>query len=147
MGGNFREMLYTVIRINFRGSNFRGTRVRAIDADDVIWKLVHVAWWPKYSFNDIALHCIAWVRRYFVSKRRVGDPVLEKNYHANARMATILIAVSYWPRFSSPGPVISITTRGTAGDRGACQSRTLSTGCSHAGTATKSRTVYLNDGT
>ena len=29
--------------------------------------------------------------------------MLEKNYHANARMATVLIAVSYWPRFSSPG--------------------------------------------
>ena len=39
------------------------------------------------------------------------------------RMATVLIAVSYWPRFLSPGsePVISITTRGTAGDRGHCQ--------------------------
>ena len=36
LGGNFREMLDTVVRINFRGSNFRGTRVRAIDADDVI---------------------------------------------------------------------------------------------------------------
>ena len=46
MGGNFREMLDTVVRINFRGSNFRGTRVRAIrvhaiGADDVIWKLVY----------------------------------------------------------------------------------------------------------
>ena len=89
------------------------------------------------------------MRRYFVSKRRVRGPVLEKNYHANARMATVglLIAVSYWPRFSSPGsdvrrPVISITTRGTAGG-GSCQSRTLSTGCSHAGTATKSRTYSV----
>ena len=51
--------------------------------------------------------------------------------------------------FVAGGPVISITTRGTAGarDRGSCQSRTLSTGRSHAGTTTKSRTVYLNDGT
>ena len=36
MGGNFCEMLDMVIRINFRGSNFRGTCVRAIGADDVI---------------------------------------------------------------------------------------------------------------
>ena len=36
-GWKFREMLDMVVRINFRGSNFRGTRVRAIaiDADDV----------------------------------------------------------------------------------------------------------------
>ena len=33
--------------------------------------------------------------------------MLEKNYHANARMATVLIAVSYWPRFSSPGSSLS----------------------------------------
>ena len=44
--------------------------------------------------------------------------MLEKNYHANARMATVLIAVSYWPHFSSPGFSHSITTQGEAGGRG-----------------------------
>ena len=55
--------------------------------------------------------------------------MLEKNYHANAGMATVLIAVSYWPLFflRRRGPVISITMQGTAGDiedpvnRGHCQ--------------------------
>ena len=55
--------------------------------------------------------------------------MLEKNYHANAGMATVLIAVSYWPLFflRHRGPVISITMQGTAGDiedpvnRGHCQ--------------------------
>ena len=74
--------------------------------------------------------------------------MLEKNYHANARMATVLIDLLWRASFFVAGVQSSyaITTRGTAGDRGSCQSRTLSTGCSHAGTATKSRTVYLNDG-
>ena len=36
-------MLDAVIRINFRGSNFRGIGIRIIVADDVISKLAHVA--------------------------------------------------------------------------------------------------------
>ena len=62
MCGNFCEMLDTVIGINFRGSNFVAPAFTLIiAADDVIRKLVHMCdgAWPKYSFNDIALHCIA----------------------------------------------------------------------------------------
>ena len=68
--------------------------------------------------------------------------MLEKNYHDNARMATVLIAVSYWPR------VLSKSSRSQReGKLVVEESRTLSTGCSHAGTATKNPTVYLNDAT
>ena len=49
MGGNFREMLGTIVRINFCGSNFRSTctapvlvpRARYV-TDDVVRKLVPV---------------------------------------------------------------------------------------------------------
>ena len=51
MGGNFREMLDTVIRINFRGYNFRGTRVRAIGADDVISKISTRGWTAEVQFQ------------------------------------------------------------------------------------------------
>ena len=137
MGGN---LLDTVVRINFRGSNFRGTRVRAsasaIGADDVIWKLVHVVWWPKYSFNDIALHCIPWVRRYFVSKRHAGGQCWRRTNMLTREWQpywSVCCDESYWLHFSSPGSrSISITTWGTTGDRGSCQSRTLSTGCRYS---------------
>ena len=61
---------------------------------------------------------------------------------------SICCGESYWPRFSSPwSPIQSQREGQLAGDRGSCRSRTLSKGRSHTGTATKSRTVYLNDGT
>ena len=80
-----------------------------IGADDVIWKLVHVFWWPKYGYNDIALHCIAWVRGYFISKRHVGGQCCRRTNMLTREWQpywSICCGESYWPRFSSPGPVI-----------------------------------------
>ena len=72
--------------------------------------------------------------------------MLEKNYHDNARingnhidrcelLASFFVAGVQSSRSQREGKLVVE------------ESRTLSTGCSHAGTATKSPTVYLNDAT
>ena len=68
--------------------------------------------------------------------------MLEKNYHDNARMATVLNndRCELLASFFVAGVQSSRSQR--EGKLVVEESRTLSTGCSHAGTATKSPTVY-----
>ena len=78
MGGHFREMLDTVVRIHFRGSNFLGTLLHVVVVDDVIMY--------KYKWFDAE---VSTTLRF--TSVRLGRPGLEKNQHANGRMATMLI--------------------------------------------------------